>query len=88
MIWFGTNNSKIYRSTDRGANWESFTTPSKHSVDLVFADADRGMIRFTTQTSQGGTNAIAVTDDGGQNWTQINTINVTSGGTIEAEPDA
>ncbi|MFZ1730316.1 MAG: S8 family serine peptidase [Bacteroidota bacterium] len=86
-IWFGTNNSKIYRSNDRGVTWESFVTPSKHSVDMVFADGDRGMIRFTTQTSQGGTNALAVTDDGGENWTLLNTITVTSGGSIEVEPD-
>ncbi|MBE0643721.1 MAG: S8 family serine peptidase [Bacteroidetes bacterium] len=86
-LWFGTNNSKIYRSTDRGVTWESFVTPSKHSVDMVFADADRGMIRFTTQTNQGGTNALAVTNDGGENWTLLSSIAVTSGGTIEVEPD-
>ncbi len=86
-IWFGTNNSKIYHSTDRGLTWTSVATPSKHSVDIVFADSERGMARFTTQTSQGGTNALAVTDDGGENWTLITTITVTSGGSIEVEPD-
>ncbi len=86
-LWFGTNNSKIYRSVDRGATWSSFPTPSKHSVDMVFADSRRGMIRFTTQTSSGGTNALAVTSDGGETWTQLSTITVTTGGSIEVEPD-
>ena len=86
-VWFGTNSGKIYRSTDRGQTWTSFTTPSQHSVDMAFADEERGMIRFTTQTNQGGTNALAVTDDGGESWTLLNSINVTTGGTIEVEPD-
>lgn len=85
-LWFGTNSSKIYRSTDRGQTWTSFVTPSQHSVDMAFADQQRGMIRFTTQTSQGGTNALAVTTDGGETWTLLNSINVTTGGGIEVEP--
>ncbi|MFA6233028.1 MAG: T9SS type A sorting domain-containing protein, partial [Bacteroidota bacterium] len=84
-LWFGTNNSKIYRSIDRGVTWTSFVTPSKHSVDMVFADSKRGLIRFTTQTSQGGTNALAVTEDGGETWRLLSSINVLSGGGIEAE---
>jgi hypothetical protein len=86
-LWFGTNSSKIYRSTDRGLTWTSYPTPSQHSVDMAFADQHRGMIRFTSQTNQGGTNALAVTDDGGETWTLLNTINVTTGGSIEVEPD-
>jgi photosystem II stability/assembly factor-like uncharacterized protein len=84
-LWFGTNNSKIYRSTDRGMNWESIATPSKHSVDMVFADELRGAIRFTTQDNQGGSNMIAVTTDGGSTWTQLQSIQVATGGTIEME---
>ena len=86
-LWFGTNSSKIYRSTDRGQTWTSHATPSQHSVDMAFADQQRGMIRFTTQTNQGGTNALAVTEDGGVTWTLLNTIAVTTGGGIEVEPD-
>ena len=86
-LWFGTNNSKIYRSVDGGQNWESFSTPSKHSVDMAFADNMRGIIRFTTQTNQGGSNMLAVTTDGGATWSQLQSIQVTTGGTIEAERD-
>ncbi|PLX32274.1 MAG: hypothetical protein C0600_03325 [Ignavibacteria bacterium] len=84
-LWFGTNNSKIYRSTDRGQSWTSITTPSKHSVDMAFADSKRGIIRFTTQTNLGGTNMLAVTEDGGDTWLQRNTIQVSTGGTVEME---
>ncbi|MDX9759221.1 MAG: S8 family serine peptidase [Bacteroidota bacterium] len=86
-LWFGTNSSKIYRSTDRGLSWTSHATPSQHSVDMAFADQQRGMIRFTTQTNQGGSNALAVTEDGGVTWTLLSSITVTTGGGIEVEPD-
>ncbi|MBR9976517.1 MAG: S8 family serine peptidase [Bacteroidetes bacterium] len=86
-IWFGTNNSRIYRSRDRGQNWTVIPTPSKHSVDLVFADSERGMIRFTTQTDLGGSNMLVVTEDGGDTWREISTVTLTTGGSIEAEPD-
>ena len=86
-LWFGTNNGKIYRSTDRGQNWTSITTPSKHSVDMVFADSKRGAIRFTTQENQGGSNMLAVTTDGGDTWNEVKSIQVSTGGTIEIEPD-
>ncbi len=87
MLWFGTNNSKIYRSTDRGQTWEAVATPSKHSVDMAFADEMRGFARFTTQENKGGSNMLAVTVDGGQTWTQLQSITVSTGGTIEAEKD-
>jgi hypothetical protein len=86
-LWFGTNNTKIYRSIDRGQTWTSIVTPSKHSVDLSFGDNKRGIIRFTTQTNLGGSNMLAVTSDGGDTWTQLQTIQVAEGGTVEMEPD-
>ncbi|MCB2204749.1 S8 family serine peptidase [bacterium] len=86
-LWFGTNNSKVYRSTDRGLTWEAIATPSKHSVDMAFADNLRGMVRFTTQENQGGSNMLAVTSDGGSTWNQIQTIEVNTGGSLEAERD-
>lgn len=35
-IWFGTNNSKIYRSTNSGTNWTSSVCPSQNSVGIAF----------------------------------------------------
>jgi subtilisin family serine protease len=73
-LWFGTNNSRIYRSIDRGQTWSSFSTPSKHSVEMSFADAFRGIIHFNQQTNQGGTDMLAITSDGGETWTEVKSI--------------
>ena len=86
MMWFGTNNGKLYRSSDAGQTWSVITTPSKHSVNVSFGDAQRGIVRFTEQDQQGGEEMLAVTDDGGDTWTKLTSIAVTSGGAVEMEP--
>lgn len=85
-LWFGTNNSRVFRSTDRGVTWQSFTTPSKHSVDMSFADSRRGVIRFTSQQNQGGEDALAYTTDGGETWTRITTIQLANAAGVQMEP--
>ncbi|MDH7514301.1 MAG: S8 family serine peptidase [Bacteroidota bacterium] len=84
--WFGTNNGKIYKTTDRGATWRSYPTPSRHSVDISFRDQFVGAIRFSVQNNT-GTNALAVTTDGGETWSLVNTIQMTPYGSIIMEPN-
>ncbi len=84
-LWFGSNNSKIYRSIDRGQTWQSFATPSKHSVGVSFGDAMRGIARFAVQEGQGGEHMITVTSDGGETWTRLTTIQVSASGGVEME---
>jgi len=86
-LWFGTNNSRIYRSTDRGETWHSLSTPSKHSVNISFADALRGVARFTAQQNQGGEEMLAVTSDGGETWTPLTNVQMQSGGAVQFEPN-
>lgn len=82
--WFGTNNSKIYKTTDRGATWTSYPTPSVNSVHLSFRDENVGAIKFSQETA-GGTNALAVTTNGGSTWSLLNSIAITSSGTVVME---
>jgi subtilisin family serine protease/photosystem II stability/assembly factor-like uncharacterized protein len=84
--WFGTNNSKIYKTTDRGVTWVSYTTPSRHSPDISFRDENVGAIRFSTQNNT-GTNALAVTTDGGVTWSLVTTLSMTATGSIVMERD-
>jgi subtilisin family serine protease len=86
--WFGTNNSKIYKTTDRGATWKSYATPSIHSVDMSFRDENVGMARFAQETVNGastGTNALALTTDGGVTWKTLTTITTQASGAVAME---
>ncbi len=85
-LWFGSNNTKIYRSTDRGLTWQSFATPSKHSVGMSFGDGRRGIANYASQENQGGEYMITVTTDGGETWTRLNSIQITTTGGVEMEP--
>jgi subtilisin family serine protease/photosystem II stability/assembly factor-like uncharacterized protein len=79
-VWFGTNSSIIYRSTDRGQTWAPHAVPSKNSVDMSFRDEMVGVARFSMQGEQ-GTDTLALTTDGGLNWSLISTI-AAPGGTV------
>ncbi|MBR9976518.1 MAG: T9SS type A sorting domain-containing protein, partial [Bacteroidetes bacterium] len=79
-VWFGTNSSIIYRSTDRGQTWASQAVPSKNSVDISFRDEMVGVARFSKQ-GELGTDTLALTTDGGLSWSLISTI-AAAGGTV------
>jgi hypothetical protein len=59
--WFGTNNSRIYRTTDAGFTWSASTSTFTNSRTISFFDAFFGMA--------GGDN-MDITTDGGLTWTQ------------------
>ncbi len=62
-LWFGTNNTRVYKSTNFGSTWTfGATTGSANSYSVAF----NGSIGFTGQSSllkstNGGTNYAAVT---------------------------
>ena len=82
--WFGTNNSKIYKTTDRGDTWVALPTPGMNSVHISFRDENVGAVAFSQQTA-GGTNALAVTTNGGSSWAVLNTIATTASSSVIME---
>jgi photosystem II stability/assembly factor-like uncharacterized protein len=58
-LWFGTNASKVYRSTDNGATWTGVAAASTNTYELGFGDALRGIAA--------GTSGL-VTTNGGSSW--------------------
>ena len=69
-IWFGTVNTSVYRSTDRGITWSvsrNVYGGGGAGVNLAFRDSLNGIgcTRF------GGSNRIIRTTDGGTTWTPL-----------------
>jgi hypothetical protein len=61
-IWFGTNNSRIYYSTNNGSNWSVQSTGSEVNIYAIwFMYSD-----FTDGLAGGST--LMITSNGGTNW--------------------
>ncbi len=60
-IWFGTNSSKVYRSTDGGSTWTSGATSFGSSVSVSFVTANNGIVG-------GNPSGLDRTTDGGVTW--------------------
>jgi len=72
-IWFGTNANRILRSTDLGESWQSIAVPYPNVVSISFRNESIGVLR-STRTNSSGENLLAITRDGGLQWTTISSI--------------
>jgi serine protease len=62
--WFGTNNNKVWRTTDGGASWASSATGVTNSYVVVFKDNSNGLAGHST-------GAIRMTTNGGSSWNTV-----------------
>ena len=64
-VWYTTNSTTLYHSTDRGNNWQAYQCPvDDFSGDAIsFSDSNNGIIVSGT--------SVYRTYDSGQSWTQI-----------------
>jgi len=70
IVWFATNKGRIFKSTDKGYNWDAYQTPlSNASFELSFKDANTGIIQ---KRGEGDNKVQYITTDGGENWTVLN----------------
>jgi photosystem II stability/assembly factor-like uncharacterized protein len=76
-MWFGTSLSRVFRTIDKGLNWEAFNVPFYHTRPIgsvSFLDAKNGIAATALSDSLGGTlafNEALRTEDGGETWTRI-----------------
>lgn len=72
-LWYGTSNSKIYYSTNRGASFTAIACPVGNTFAIWFTSPTTGMVAGSLGS---GTAVMAKTTDGGATWTTV-----TPGGT-------
>lgn len=74
-IWFGTDNGRIYRSSDAGQTWavSTVTTAAVYGViNISFVDANNGLALIYT----GGNYSLHKSTDGGATWNVIAPLSV------------
>ena len=74
-IWWGTNQGRIFRSTDKGYTWEASLTAfgATEVVNALMFDADNG-IAYRSYLNMGVEPVLNETSDGGATWTSFNTV--------------
>ncbi|MGB9665216.1 MAG: choice-of-anchor J domain-containing protein [Ignavibacteria bacterium] len=90
-MWFGTNNSRIYYSTNNGVSWSFSPTTSANSYAVAFDANLNGLSGFASgvlnKSTNGGANWSAITsptssDVTGIATTDLNEYFVAAGGTV------
>lgn len=68
-LWFGTNASRVYRSTDNGATWTGAAAGSTNTYELAFGSPTVGIAVGTSglRTTDGGATWVATTVPGSGN---------------------
>jgi len=63
-IWFGTDNGRIYKSSDKGLNWTVAQSPSSDFKwdQFTFSDDNKGLLMLYNPVK------LYSTNDGGLNW--------------------
>ena len=81
-IWFGTTQGRVFRSSNRGIEWEAFDTPFE-SNDIIastaFRNAQEGMIISYARSEDNGivfmdSTKVALTFNGGTTWELADTL--------------
>ncbi len=78
-IWFGTNNSRIYYSTNLGSSWSTQITPEVNCYTIA------GSAIGSTNMYFGGTNLYKSTNNG-VNWFLLNSVGAGNFGGISTSP--
>ncbi|MBN1968013.1 MAG: T9SS type A sorting domain-containing protein [Candidatus Delongbacteria bacterium] len=71
-IWFGTNKGRVYRSNDKGYNWEVAAIGMADYTDLEFKSATHGIACFRSSAATDG--KYFETFDGGASWAEVTPV--------------
>lgn len=74
VAWFGTNTGRVYKSTDKGATWNVYSSGQDNISSISFADDMNGVAVCQVQDQTSGSITswdMIKTTDGGETWTAI-----------------
>ncbi len=75
-IWFGTNQGRVFYSSNRGTSWKATSLIRfTYIIGVCFKDANNGLVIYK-DTAQTSPYLVARTTNGGANW-QLNAYNFT-----------
>ena len=67
-IWFSTTKGRLFRSANRGQNWQVFSTPiTDNSFEISFKNAQTGIIQIRKENDY----SAYITHNGGETWTSL-----------------
>jgi photosystem II stability/assembly factor-like uncharacterized protein len=67
-LWFGTNQGRLYKSTDRGHHWTVAQTTDPAYIKPAFRDANHGLV---IDLNIAASAVLSETSDGGATWTDV-----------------
>jgi hypothetical protein len=81
--WFGTTAGRVFRSTNRGQNWQVSQLPgvSGYVTQVVFRNGQEGIAVYRPTPAQNAPYMVASSTDGGATW-QVNVANLSSLGFV------
>ncbi|GAB4280327.1 MAG: hypothetical protein Kow0068_04520 [Marinilabiliales bacterium] len=75
--WFGTNTGRIYKTTDKGATWNVYSTGEANVSKISMHDGMNGIMLAAVYDQQTGSLtswAMRKTNDGGETWTPVTPV--------------
>ena len=70
-VWFTTSNGRIYKSADRGHNWEVYQSILGNLEGVSFSDTLNGIALYGFINLDFNTSPIIITADGGKTWKKL-----------------
>jgi photosystem II stability/assembly factor-like uncharacterized protein len=72
ILWFGTNQGRIYKSSDYGATWSVVqVTGFTDITEISYRDENNGLAKYTDVNDPGFATTLKRTTDGGATWEDV-----------------
>lgn len=71
ILWFGTSKGRIFRSLNRGENWDTYASSLGDTTtifSIAFVNEKNGIALYFNDS---GDNQLAKSSDGGESWTPV-----------------